>query len=598
MEPGQFSMTRKQMWAVAITAVLIALTRFASLSLTPWDWDEVLFCLALRDYNVAAHQPHPPGFPLYIVLGKIARLFADSDFHALQAVNVVTGMCTFPVVFWLARSLRMDFHGAMASGVLFAFLPNVWFFGGTAFSDLPAAVLFLAAIAAYLTAMEKPRHYVTGAIFFAAGILVRPQNGPVAVFPWTIATLKLLREKRYRLVITGTVVLALLVAIGFGAAMVATGVPSYITALTSHSKYVKAADSVANTTRPPLLDVLLIQLDPYEAGKVAILMNVLAAIGILFGRRRLAAEVLLTFAPFFVFAWLVVNPLGSSRFSLNYIAAIVLLCVEGATVLGRLAAKVHPHAGVAIRAGIVAVIVGRIGTWVIPAFEVPRTTIAPPVAAAMWLDKNVPPSSTIFVHESIWPWVRYFAPRHKQVRHGEPGEIVTHADAAHGWFIATAPTTASTAIQFVRPRTRTWNIVAKRAFEAFVQPAANVVKFDKGWYLEEAAGTEIWRWSGRRAQLLLGPLGGTAELRLKFTIPLDSVPQPVHVTFTYNGQLLQTLPITEADNEVRFVVPARADRANVLRLESNRWFVPAHHGSHDQRELAIMLRSWSWQKLK
>ena len=48
--------------------------------------------MAVGHYDVAAHQPHPAGFPLFILLGKFARLFADSDFQALQAVNVVTSL--------------------------------------------------------------------------------------------------------------------------------------------------------------------------------------------------------------------------------------------------------------------------------------------------------------------------------------------------------------------------------------------------------------------------------------------------------------------------------------------------------------------------
>ena len=49
-----------------------------------------------RDYDVVYHQPHPPGFPLYIAAAKLIHLFIADEFHALQAIktfvtNEVTG---------------------------------------------------------------------------------------------------------------------------------------------------------------------------------------------------------------------------------------------------------------------------------------------------------------------------------------------------------------------------------------------------------------------------------------------------------------------------------------------------------------------------
>src|SRR5688500_2006887 len=33
------------------------------------DIDSINFALGLRDFDVATHQPHPPGYPVYIALG-------------------------------------------------------------------------------------------------------------------------------------------------------------------------------------------------------------------------------------------------------------------------------------------------------------------------------------------------------------------------------------------------------------------------------------------------------------------------------------------------------------------------------------------------
>src|SRR5262245_15104231 len=59
----------------------------------------------MRDYNVALHHPHPPGFPAYIGIAHVARFFTDSDFHPRQIVNLVVAMLVFPAVYLLAREL-------------------------------------------------------------------------------------------------------------------------------------------------------------------------------------------------------------------------------------------------------------------------------------------------------------------------------------------------------------------------------------------------------------------------------------------------------------------------------------------------------------
>jgi hypothetical protein len=583
--------------------ILVGLTRFIPLSKGPWDWDEILFCMAIGHYDVAAHQPHPAGFPLFILLGKFARLFADSDFHALQAVNVVTSLLVFPVMFAVARVFRLDFVPSVSAALLFSFMTNVWFYGGTAFSDPLGMLLFLGAIAAYLSvsAGTSTRRYVVASVLLAAGVLVRPQNAVVAVFPWTISTVRLLRARNFRPVVAGSLALLLLVAGGYGTVASLTGFERYVNVLRGHSHYVALADSVASTARPPLTEVLLTYLDPFEAGKVMLLINLLALVAILAGRRPVVAEVLLTFVPFLVFSMLAANPAGSSRFSLNYLAGPVILAVEGTDVLARLFARMFAASRAqlvrnAAMAIVMTVLLGRLITWGLPAFENPRKTLAPPTAAASWLRDHVPTTSTLFVDGSAQPWMRYFTPHHRRVVVGTTAEMLAHPSAVNGWYIALAPPPAEGAIAFLRPRNRTWNIVTKRGFEAFVQPTGEVVGFGDGWYNLEDDGVSTWRWSARRAVIRFGPAKDDRELRMQFHVPVHVRKQPVHVMFTLDGQTLGSI-VAQADNEVRYVIPGNG-RVRNLVIELSDAFVPAQSGaSDDRRELGLMLRSWTWRRI-
>src|SRR5436189_3039612 len=160
---------------LATLTVLVAATRLVALSKSIWDWDEGLFCLALRDYNVVFHHPHPPGFPLFIGAAKLIRLVVGDDFHALRAVSLIASMFVFPALYALARALRFPFRTSVIAALLFSFLPNVWYWGGTAFSDIFAVVLFL--FGAALLLRDGGRwSYLAGGVLFAATLLVRPQN--------------------------------------------------------------------------------------------------------------------------------------------------------------------------------------------------------------------------------------------------------------------------------------------------------------------------------------------------------------------------------------------------------------------------------------
>src|SRR5947199_7069939 len=155
--------TSRQRLLFWILTVLCGLSRLLAYSRSLWDWDEALFCLGMRSYDVTSHHPHPPGFPVYIALGHIAHLFTRSDFRALQAVNVIAAILLFPAMFILARELRLRFDVALISAVLLVFLPNVWFFGGGAFSDIPSLTLVVFAAAMLLRGCRDAEAYLVGA---------------------------------------------------------------------------------------------------------------------------------------------------------------------------------------------------------------------------------------------------------------------------------------------------------------------------------------------------------------------------------------------------------------------------------------------------
>ena len=62
---------RLDVMATAVTAALVGLSRFAYLANGPWEWDETLFARGILHFELAAHFPHPPGFPGWLAIGHL-----------------------------------------------------------------------------------------------------------------------------------------------------------------------------------------------------------------------------------------------------------------------------------------------------------------------------------------------------------------------------------------------------------------------------------------------------------------------------------------------------------------------------------------------
>jgi hypothetical protein len=114
-------------FALALS-VLTIVSRLPYRARMLYNWDSVQFALALREYDVVKHQPHPPGYVLYVVLGRLANLWLDDGNAAYVALAVLfSGLTTF-VVYHLARD-AYDRATALAAATLLAVSPLFWFYG-------------------------------------------------------------------------------------------------------------------------------------------------------------------------------------------------------------------------------------------------------------------------------------------------------------------------------------------------------------------------------------------------------------------------------------------------------------------------------------
>jgi hypothetical protein len=592
-------LTQRQRMIVAVATAVVAITRWLALSRTLWDWDEAQFILGMRHFDIAAHHPHPPGFPLFIAAGKAMQWIGFDEFHALQALSFIAAVLIVPAMTSFALAAGADFLTSLLASLILAFFPNVWFYGGTALSDVPSMTLIVLAIALLL----RERTLYAGAIVLGIAAGIRPQNLLIAAAPFAIALW------RYRRRAVGPAfVTAAIVVISYSAAAWATGGwDVFLDALRRHQAYLARVDAWTNPTRPPLthlFDDFFIR--PYRAPVINVLTTLFVAISLLRGamgalaavpvggqaprlsagidrrgrlspdrtmQRRLSPHgiVLAAFAPFCLAAWLMLDHFSVSRFSVGYAPLFAILAADGLLGQRTTDSGQQKPRWFAVRCLLSAVYITLMIVWTWPALTVVRTTISPPVAAANWLraahatEVIVDPRMAAF-GDALLPEMT----RRSGVWSALPGDYLL--------------TDVPGAITFRRPHGTLWSLARQRYFEASVSPAQSPFAFGEGWYGRESSGGEVWRWMGQHSRTRI--VERCTSLTFDFYAPLADAT----ISIAIDGKVIDRFKPPAAEFMRTYMLMSAPRGATIapreLAIETDR----VARNTNDARELGLRLK--------
>lgn len=151
----------------AVVGIVFLISHLPLLSRTPADLDGVNFALGVRQFDIARHQPHPPGYPLLIVLGRATASALSPFTHSfsvspesleietqgLAIWSATAGAFTAMVLFDLFCSLGVRRRTALAAAAVTLCCPAYWFMGLQPMSDLPGLAISLSAVALALRAV-------------------------------------------------------------------------------------------------------------------------------------------------------------------------------------------------------------------------------------------------------------------------------------------------------------------------------------------------------------------------------------------------------------------------------------------------------------
>ncbi len=166
----------------AVVVALLAWSRFALLAAGPWEWDEAIFARGILDFNLAAHFPHPPGFPGWMAIGHLLLPLAGEPLRALQwAAAALSVAMLWPLA---ALGRRVASPGVALAAAVFALLaPGPWLHAVRGFSSTPAAALGVAAAAVAVAGLEG-RRATLFTLLVTGAFLIRPILLPPLAVLW------------------------------------------------------------------------------------------------------------------------------------------------------------------------------------------------------------------------------------------------------------------------------------------------------------------------------------------------------------------------------------------------------------------------------
>ncbi len=131
-------MISRTKWIPLALAGGVAVTRFIFRSHDLYDIDSVNFALAIGRFDPRVHQPHPPGYFLYVCLGRLLNHVLHDPNLAFVILSILSSCAAVIVIYKLA----LDWFGSSAAafaGILFLLSPLVWFHGTVALTYMVEA---------------------------------------------------------------------------------------------------------------------------------------------------------------------------------------------------------------------------------------------------------------------------------------------------------------------------------------------------------------------------------------------------------------------------------------------------------------------------
>lgn len=374
-------------------ALLLAL-RLPFLPATLEDIDSVNFDLGVHQYDPVHHQPHPPGYPVYIAIARVAHAWFQSHAAGLAFVSAVfSALSVVPLYLMLARLLSR--REAVLACILTLLNPIVWFNSVRPMSDLTGFCLVTATQWILLSAVAEDRPARRTRLWIVGTLLAGFSVGTRLQAVWLVAPLLLYGLWRLRSIWIGAVTFLC------GSAAVALWAIPLLVTTGGAGSLLDAFDSMVRNSLPvePLVTGFSLQraaaaavdvvVAPWRLGPgfVIMLLALIGAVKLIRRDRRALVVLTVLFLPYAMYHYAL-----QSTPVLRYAIPVVPLAASLASVAvlrGTRHRYVFPLAAAA------AVIVSAVAT--LPALAAYHRTASPPFQALAHIGTLQAPRGSVVV---------------------------------------------------------------------------------------------------------------------------------------------------------------------------------------------------------
>jgi hypothetical protein len=145
IRPAAIARVRPGAFAVPLAlSAAGALSRLLFVRDTPINWDAVQFELALGRFDLHAHQPHPPGYILYVLAGRALTSIAGDPGLAPSLLSVLCTAIAVPLIYLLALDVFEDASIALGAALLLLASPLAFYYGAVGLTYAPEMLLSMA----------------------------------------------------------------------------------------------------------------------------------------------------------------------------------------------------------------------------------------------------------------------------------------------------------------------------------------------------------------------------------------------------------------------------------------------------------------------
>jgi hypothetical protein len=580
--------------AVLLGFGAVAAVRLLTLPHSVWEGDETLFLRGIEHFDPLHHQPHPPGYPLLIGLGKALNLLFHNPFHSLTALSVLASLVGYAALVDAFTRIAGSERAAVAGAVLFLLSPAMLVYGPMALSDPPALMFLALALAAAarlpasgLSGMPWPALALGASASSAIGC--RPQLA-LAVLPMLFVAFRQAPKGRR----TGTAFWALTAftavsLLWFVPLVAAVGGPSgFLPFLRKQAGLVAQFDAVAPRAEGGELWVATRFIaHPWGMRWTSVPVLALAAAGVVslvMSRRTLALPIAVLCAVDLGFGLAVMNPFDAVRYALPSLLGVAFAAAVGCEALARRARvplAVWPA---------VALLAGGFLFYTFPLLKVRTTTDSPPVQAARWIRRALTYDKVLLVDAEMTPHASYLLREYTRIPadpalQTQPKERFTRPDV----LLAEGESAWPGVVRFLWPESDAYGKLSRGHFRVI---SVSPIPPDR-WYaalrglyaFEPSFRDPRWRWMGPDAAILLEAGAADVRLGLPGHAPLASVA----VTVAVDGAPVTTVDVPRGGQRM-VAVPLPAGKKAEISFRSAQSFVPAEAGlGPDNRRLAVQL---------